>query len=116
MSFRPLDTASGVGGGAVKLAADPKRARNIHVTVLNPTAATHAAFFGRTQRELSDATIGFAGFAVVAVANNVVTSTVGTIAYTSFILQAWVGELWAAADIANGIISVEIYDSANVEK
>lgn len=115
MAFRPLSTAAGNGGGAVKLAADPRRARNIHVTVLNPTAATHAAFFGRSLRELSDQTIGIAGFAVVAVANNVVTSTVGTIAYTSFILQGWVGELWAAADIADGIISVEAYDAGSPE-
>jgi hypothetical protein len=116
MSLKPLDIPGGQTQ-AVKIANDPGKARNIHVTVLNPTAATHAAFFGRSMREVSGPppTLGQAGFAVVAVANNVVTSTIGGVAYTSFILQGWVGELWAVADAAN-VISVDVLDSGWPEK
>ena len=116
MSQKPLDTLGGVGGAAVKIADDPGKARNIHITVLNPTAATHAAFFGRSQREVSAApTFGFPGFAIVAAANSVATQTINNVAYTSFILQAWTGELWAIADIGNGIISIDVFDSAYPE-
>lgn len=113
---RPLDIAAGQNGGAQQLAKDPGRARNINVTVLNPTAATHAAFFARSRRELDIPPVfGIAGFAIVAVPNTVVNSTVGTVAYTSFVIQGWVGELWGAAD-APSVVSVDVYDSASIEK
>jgi hypothetical protein len=116
MSYRTLDTASGVSGGAIRLADDPGRARNIHVTVLNPTAVTHGAFFGRSRRELTtNGLIGIAGFAVIAVANTVVTSTLAGVAYTSFILQGWAGELWAAADVSN-VVQVDVFDGGAIEK
>jgi len=88
MSFRTLDQATGQNGGAVKLLENPGRARNIHVTVTNPTANTHIVFFGNSRRELTDDPIfGISGFAVVAIANNEVTATVIAVAYSSFILQ-----------------------------
>lgn len=117
MSQRALDAIGGVGGGPVKLAADPGKARNIHLTVANTTNATHAVFFGRSRREVSSLpSLGFSGFAVVAAANTVAIQTVGGVAYTSYILQAWIGELWAVADIGNGVILVDVLDSANPEK
>lgn len=117
MSQRALDTIGGVSGGPVRLAQDPGKARNIHITVANPTAATHLVSFGRSQREVASApTFGLPGFVVVAVANNVVTSTVAGVAYTSYVLQAWIGELWAIADIANGVVTVDIMDSGYPEK
>lgn len=101
MSYRTLDVASGIGGGAICLLQNPGRARNIHITVLNPTAVTHVVFFAKTRRELTTpGPVGIAGFAVIAVANNVVTTTVNGVAYTSTILQQWTGELWAASDVA----------------
>jgi hypothetical protein len=117
MSTRQLDTAGGASGGAVRLTQDPQKARNIHVTVLNPTAAAHAAFFGRSQREVSSPSPAFGnpGFAIVAVPNTVVNQTVGGVSYTSFILLGWVGELWAVCDAAN-TISVEVFDSGWPEK
>lgn len=115
MSYRTLDIAAGVSGGVIQLLEDPKRARNIHVTVLNPTAVTHAAFFANSRRELQEnATFGINGFAIVAVPNTVANATVGTIAYSSFILQGWVGDLWAASDVA-GLIQVDVYEGAGPE-
>jgi hypothetical protein len=112
---RSLDIASGQNGGAQQLAKDPGRARNINVTVLNPTAAVHAAFFGRNRRELTSPPVaGIGGFAVVAVPNTVVNQTIGGVAYTSFVIQGWSGELWVAADAPN-VISVEVMDSASAE-
>lgn len=117
MSYRSLDVASGQNGGAICLLQDPKRARNIHVVVLNPTNATHAAFFGRSRRELTTpGPIGIAGFPVVAVANTVVTQTIAGVSYTVFILQGWTGELWAASDIAAGILLIDVFEAAGVEK
>jgi hypothetical protein len=116
MSFRTLDVASGANGGAIKLLDDPKRARNIHVTVTNPTALTHAVFFANSRRELTDDPInGISGFAIIAIANNVITSTLGSVAFTSFILQGWVGELWAAADVAN-VCGVNVFEGAGPDK
>lgn len=117
MSHKPLDTIGGVGGGPVQLAPDPGRARNIHITVANPTNATHGVFFARSLREISDVNPngGFPGFALIAVANTVVTSTIGTIAYTSILLQGWIGELWAVSDVSGGILTIEVMDSGFVE-
>lgn len=115
--IRTLDTIGGPQGGPVKLAGDPGKARNIHVTVLNTTAAVHGAWFGRSQRELSQPTptqIGQMGFAVIAVPNTVVNSTVGGVAYTTYLLQGWIGELWAVADAAG--IAVDVMDSGSPEK
>lgn len=116
MSIKPLDVAGGQTQ-AVKIANDPGKARNIHLTVINPTAATHCAFLGRSMREVSqpNPAYGIPGFAVVAVANTVVTSTVAGVAYTSIVLQGWVGELWAVADAPNAI-SIEVLDSGWPEK
>ncbi len=117
MSQRSLDAIGGVGGGPVRLAQDPGKARNIHVTVANPTAVTHGVFFGRSQREVvSQPTFGQSGFAVIAVPNSVAAATIGSVAYTSYVLQAWIGELWAVADIGGGVLSVDVIDSANPEK
>lgn len=116
--IRTVDAIGGNQGGPVKLAADPGKARNIHVTVLNPTAAVHGIWFGRSQRELSEPTptnIGQCGIAVIAVPNTVVNSTVGTVAYTTFLLQGWIGELWAVADAA-GLVAVDVMDSGSPEK
>jgi hypothetical protein len=116
VSYRTLDVASGLNGGAIQLLQDPGRARNINVTVLNPTNATHAAFFGRSRRELAETPpVGIAGFAIVAVANTVATATIGGVAYTSFILQGWTGELWAAAD-ATGVVQVDVFEGSGTEK
>lgn len=116
MSYRSLDTASGKDGGAICLLQDPKRARNIHVVVLNGTTATHAVFFARSRRELVvPGPLGIAGFPVVAVPNTVANQTVGTIAYTSYILQGWTGELWAAAD-ATSVVQIDVFEAGGVEK
>lgn len=116
MSMKTLGVVGGTGGGPAKIAADPGRARNIHVTVANPSNATHAAFFGRSRRELEGTPpLGQTGFAVVAVANTVATATVNNVAYTSYVLQAWAGELWAVADV-DSILQVDVMDSAVIEK
>jgi hypothetical protein len=116
MSYRSLDVASGANGGAIQLLQDPQKARNIHVTVLNATAATHAVFFGRSRRELViPGPLGIAGFAVVAVPNTIANATVGGVAYTSYILLGWTGELWAAADAA-GVVQVDAFEAGGVEK
>lgn len=116
MSHKPLDSIGGLGG-PVQLAPDPGRARNIHVTVTNPTAVTHGVFFARSLREISDINpnSSFPGFALVAVPNSVASATIGTIAYTSILLQGWIGELWAVADIGGGIIGIEVMDSGYSE-
>lgn len=116
-----LDVASGPNGGARQVARDPGRARNIHVTIQNPTATTHGVFFGRSRRELvvPPPQGGISGFCVPAVPNTVANQTINTIAYTNFLLQGWVGELWAAADYGPGAVAplqVEVYDSAVIEK
>jgi hypothetical protein len=117
MSYRTLDVAGGVGGGAICLLQDPKRARNIHVTVANASAATHAAFFARSRRELvENPPIGIAGIAVVAVANTVATATINGVAYTTFILQGWTGDLWAASDATGGVVQVDVMEGAASEK
>jgi hypothetical protein len=116
MSLRVLDAIGGTGGGPVKLASDMGRARGIHVTVANPTATIHAVFFARSRRELVELPPqGQSGFAVVAVPNTVVNSTVGGVAYTSVVFQGYVGELWAVADIA-AVIQIDVLDSAVIEK
>jgi hypothetical protein len=116
MSLRTLDTVGGTGGGPVQLAKDPGKARNIHVTVSNPTNATHGVWFGRSRREVDTTpTFGLAGFFVAAVPNTVANQTIGGVAYTSQILQSWVGELWAVADIA-AQIQVDVFDSGAIEK
>ena len=103
---RSLDIPAGQNGGAVQLAKDPGRARNIHVTVVNPTAVTHAAFFAHSRRELdSPGPAGnLPGIAVVNVGNTIPDITINAIAYATFILQGWTGELWAASDIPNLIL------------
>lgn len=118
MSNKPLDTIGGVGGGPVRLVTDNGRARNIHVSIANPTAATHGVAFGRSQREITDTMPngGLPGFVVPAVPNTVANATIGTIAYTNFLLQAWVGELWAITDISGGIIRIDVLDSSSPEK
>jgi hypothetical protein len=107
MSYRTLDVASGANGGAIKLFPDPRRVRKITITVLNPTAVTHAAFFAKTRRELTTpGPVGIAGIAVVAVANNVATFTVNGVAYTTFVTD-WTGELWAASDVVGLQVDVQ---------
>lgn len=116
MSYRSLDVASGPNGGAICLLQDPKRARNIHVAILNGTAAAHAVFFGRSRRELVvPGPVGIAGFAIVAVPNTVVNQTIGTVAYTNYILQGWTGELWAASD-ATGVLQIDVFEAGGIEK
>lgn len=116
MSYRTLAAAGGASGGAVLLLQDPKRSRNIHVAVLNSSTATHAAFFGRSRRELqTPGPTGIAGFPVIAVPNTVANQTIGGVAYSVFILQGWTGELWAAAD-ADGVVQVDVFEGAGVEK
>lgn len=116
MSYRSLDIASGQNGGAIKLLDDPKRARNIHVTVLNATNATHAAFFGHSRRELATpGPIGIPGFAITAAPNTVANQTIGNVSYTSFLLQGWTGELWAAADAAS-VVQVDVFEGGGPEK
>lgn len=131
MSYRTLDTAGGANGGAIILAPDPKRARNIHITILNQDGgaapgSTHAVFFGRSRRELqTPGPFGIAGFCIPvqgAVAGHV--SAVGTdvvvmqgvnTAVTSFLLQGWTGELWAAADVS-GKVLVDVFEASQPEK
>lgn len=116
--IRTLDIPHGNMGGAVKLANDPGRARNIHISVINSTAVTHAAFFGRSRRELeipSPTGIGQPGFPVIAVPNTVANQTVNNVSYGDYVIQGWVGELWAVAD-TGGILMVDIMDGAEVEK
>lgn len=117
MSERTVDIASGINGGAVKLLDDPKRARNIHVVVVNPTAATHGVFFGRSRRELaSPPVVGIKGYPVIAVPNTVANQTIGTVAYTTAILQGWTGELWVAADASGTGMIVDVMEGAAPEK
>lgn len=121
MSYRTLEPASGKDGGAICLLQNPGKARNIHVTVLNSTAVTHAAFFGRSRRELTTSgPQGIAGFAVVAVPNTVANATVTVggiaVAYTSFILQGWTGELWAASDASGNAVQVDVFEAGGEEK
>lgn len=115
--MRTLGAIGGTGGGPVKLASDIGRARGIHVSVLNPTAATHAAFFARSRRELVPAPtgVGQSGLAIVAVPNTVANATVGGVAYTTFVFQGYVGELWAVADV-EAVIAVDVLDSGSIEK
>jgi hypothetical protein len=115
MSYRTLDVASGSNGGAICLLQDPGKPRNVHITVLNNTAQTHAAFFARSRRELAETPpIGIAGFAVVALPNSVANATVSGVAYTSTLLLGWIGELWAASDILG--IQVDVFESGGKEK
>jgi hypothetical protein len=113
---RSLDVASGANGGAVKLLDDPGRARNIQVTVINPTNVTHAAFFGQSRRDLD--TVGpagsIAGIAVANVGNAVADITINGIAYQTSVLQGWTGELWAVSDTPNLIL--EYVEGAGPEK
>lgn len=113
---RSLDVASGSNGGAVKLLDDPGRARNIHVTVVNPTAVTHAAFFAQSRRELEN--VGpngsIPGICIINVGNTIPDITILTIAYATFILQGWTGELWATSDIPN--LQCEYVEGAGPEK
>jgi hypothetical protein len=116
--MRTLDAIGGNMGGATKLGGDPGKARNIHISILNPTNAAHLVAFGRSQRELAQPApngVGFPGFPVVAVPNTVVNQTVGGVAYSNFLMQGWVGELWAVADVS-GIVQVEILDAGWPEK
>lgn len=114
---KPLDAIGGVQGGPVRVSMDPGKPRNIHVSFGNPTAATHCAFLARSNREISapNPTGGFPGFAIPCVANSVATATVGGVAYTNFLLQAWVGELWVAAD-APGVLFMDVQDAGWPEK
>jgi hypothetical protein len=125
MSLRFLDVASGPNGGAIQLSPDPGRARNIHVTLFNiDTAVPHAAFFGRSRRELvtAGATGLPSGFCIPVPPAAAATpyapgqanlTTLGpqpNTAVLSFLLQGWVGQLWAAADVT-GKIYVDVFDS-----
>lgn len=116
MSYRSIDAASGISGGAICLATDPGRPRNIHVTILNNTASPHVAFFGRSRRELATpGPIGIAGLAIVAAPTTVVNQTVNGVAYSSAVLFGWVGELWCAADSPN-TLQVDVFESGSVER
>jgi hypothetical protein len=116
MSMKPLDVVGGANGGPVRITTNPQRKRHVHITVSNPTNATHAAFFGRSRRELSgtDAIVQ-SGFAIVCPPNTVANQTVNGVSYQSFVLEDWTGELWAVADIGGGIIKVEVIDGASEE-
>jgi len=125
MSLRTLDTASGANGGAIQLAQDPGRARNIHVTGVNIDATNaHAVFFGRNRRELAEPSPtgrGIPGFALPIPSTGVSTfqpgmGVVGGVSYASYILQGWVGELWAAADVTGGVVQVDVFDAGSAEK
>jgi hypothetical protein len=111
-----LDVAAGSNGGAMKLLDDPKRARNIQITVINPTNTPHAAFFANQRRELDNpgAAGHIPGIAVVNPGNTVASITIATIAYFTTVLQGWTGELWAAADASN--VTVEYQEGAGPEK
>jgi hypothetical protein len=115
--IRTLSIIGGAGGGPVQLAKDPGKSRNIHVSILNPTAVVHGVWFGRSRRELiqTPTQVGQTGFPVIALPNSVANSTVATVAYTPFILQGWMGELWAVADV-DGIIQVDVLDAGSIEK
>ena len=133
---RTLEITTGVNGGAVKLANDPKRPRNIHVTVMNlDTTTAHCAFFGRSRRELGQGATGLQmGFALPVppaaapaagngiqfapgqgVFSETPTGGPAIVAVSSFVLQEWSGELWACAD-ANNKIVVDVFDSSSIEK
>src|SRR5215831_2239971 len=115
MSQKTLDLASGNNGGAVRISPDPKRARNIHISIANPTNATHVALFGRSRRELVQPPVtGFADNVFPALPITVPNQPVSGVAYTTALLQLWTGELWAAADIAN-LITIEVMDAAEIE-
>jgi hypothetical protein len=129
MSLRMLDVPSGPNGGAVQLSPDPGRARNIHVTLFNiDTAAAHAAFFGRSRRELvtSGATGLPSGFCIPVPPAAAATpyapgqanlTTLGpqpNTAVVSFLLQGWCGPLWAAAE-KTGLLYVDVFDSGVIE-
>ena len=120
--IRTLDVASGPNGGAIQLAKDPGRARNIHVTGINiDGAVAHAVFFGRSRRELiANPLKGVSGFALPIPSTAVSTfqpgmGVVGGVSYASYILQGWVGELWAASDAGGGVVQVDIFDSWSIE-
>jgi hypothetical protein len=119
--IRTLGSVGGRGGGPVKLAENPGKARNIHVTIANTTAVAHAAFFGRSRREIDQPPptgVGFMGYMVPALPNTVPSSpvsiTISGVCYTSEILFGWVGELWAVGDVGE-LLAVDIFDSGAPE-
>jgi hypothetical protein len=135
MSFKTLDVASGSGGGAQQLARVAKYPRCIHVTVYNLDVANpHCAFFGRSRRELVLGPTGIPGgfalpvpAAVAPAAGNGIqyapgegffsaagAGGVAAIFASSFVLQGWAGELWAAADASNKV-QIEVIDAAATE-
>lgn len=119
MSYRTLDAVGGTGGGPIMLLADPKRARNIHVSISNDTAAPVAVFFGRSRRELSEPpTRGQPGFPVIGVPNTVVNQTIAGVAYTTFLLQGWTGELWAVglSAVIPANVQVDVFEAGGTEK
>lgn len=132
MSYRALDTANGSNGGSIQLAKDAgARARNIHVTISNTdNAAAHAAYFGRSRRELAiPGALGIQSGIAVVVPNTTsttfglgigVVSNAGiggpaAVSTVTVIFQGWVGELWACAD-APAKLQIEVMDSANIER
>lgn len=116
MSYRTLDIASGQNGGAIQLAQDPKRPRNIHVCILNPTANTYPVQFGRSRRELTTpGAVGLPGFVIIALPNTVANSSFFGVAYTQYLFQGWTGELWAAAGVS-GLIQIDVFDAVGPEK
>jgi hypothetical protein len=136
MSQRTLDIATGQFGGVQQLCRTSRQPRSIHVTVYNlDTTAAHAAFFGRSRRELgqgpSNIQLGFCvgvSPAVAPAAGNGVNFDAGAgvivetgiqgpalVAFTSMVFQGWAGELWAVAD-ATGKVIVDVFDSAVTEE
>lgn len=118
--MRAIDKPGGLAG-PVKLLDDPGKARNIHITVANSSGITRALFVANSRRELLDtsATVQ-SGFALIAPENTIPSAYgFGTIpgpplpavAYASYILQAWRGELWAAADTPGaGVLYASVFE------
>lgn len=121
-----LDIPTGQGGGVKQCTRSQKYPRTVIVTVSHQdTANAHAAFFARSRRELIDNPIfGQKGIAIVvgpAVAATTipfpVKDTVNTnklTSYSTIVLEAYAGELWACADLAN-TVNIDVFDSAAIE-
>lgn len=114
-----LYSPTSVQGAPIKVSqAKGNRPRTIFITVFVVSAADHSAFVSHSRQDVTDTTPGGSGASLgtvqgglalpVKIGGAAPDPVVNQAGVHTYVLQGWVGDMWAAADVDGAVtISVE---------